>query len=101
MKGGNLDCAVSRPHNQKQCSKCLLHRDQSHFYSKGSRQENICKTCKKKNRRSTYVLRRSLQYFDKLATILKLINEAELNWLDEQILKLDAILCRYQSKLAS
>lgn len=74
--------------SEKSCTSCLKVKNLKDFYKKGSRYESICKECKKKKKRTTYVSRRKTDDFDRMMKIFNLMldsEEAELKRIENEI----------------
>lgn len=72
--------------SKKVCTTCLLSLPASDFYSKGNRQDSICKCCKKQKGKSTYLAKKKtssgadiFRFIDVISTLqLKQLNLLEL-----------------------
>lgn len=84
--------------NLKKCSKCLVEFSTTEFYSKGNRLDSWCKSCKKSERKSTYVSQKEVQAFDGLVQIGNIVYESEVNRLMEMNERLEKMIHKCQAK---
>jgi hypothetical protein len=69
--------------DKKRCTTCLQEFPASNFYSKGNRRDSICKDCKKKKAKATYVRERKSTPIKELNRFMTLVKEVEMEILNE------------------
>lgn len=60
------------------CTSCNKSLPNSQFYKKGDRLESVCKECKKKKRKATYVAKRNIDDSKPIISLVMMMLDSEL-----------------------
>lgn len=94
---GYLDL-MEEVNKHKQCVTCLQEFLLTEFYSKGSRLDSSCKSCKKKSRRASYSSSKNIASFEHLKKICDIVFDSEYARLNELEKRLDKVMLKCQRK---